>query len=230
MDKSGTNNHVSQETATLQPVYQSSGFNGKPCLDFDNIDDFLGNASVTNLSNTGDLFFAAVFQMRAGTGAYRPVVGHSNVTLTTAPNGTPVLQRMGTTAAIGVHNTGVAAIFLKVDVTAIDAPRIATYGRSGGASGNGGAVTVTATGPSQPTYRTDGTQTWGTSGGPAIKIGGRQQSGTNFFDGVICEVIACNAKPDDATRQKVEGYLAWKWLLESSLPADHPYKNSPPVV
>lgn len=230
-DKSGTNNHVSQATATLQPVYQSSGFNGKPCLDFDNIDDFLGNASVTNLSNTGDLFFAAVFQMRAGAGAYRPVVGHSNVTLTTAPSGSPVLQRMGTTDAIGVHNTGVAAIFLKVDVTAIDAPRIATYGRSGGTLGNGGAVTVTATGPSQPTYLTEAAQTWNTAPGESIKIGGKQQpTATNPLDGVICEVIACNAKPDDATRQKVEGYLAWKWGLQTSLPIDHLYYSLPPTV
>ena len=30
--------------------------------------------------------------------------------------------------------------------------------------------------------------------------------------------------------QKAEGYLAWKWGLESSLPSGHPYKNSPPTV
>ena len=30
--------------------------------------------------------------------------------------------------------------------------------------------------------------------------------------------------------EKGEGYLAWKWGLESSLPIGHPYKNSPPTV
>ena len=30
-------------------------------------------------------------------------------------------------------------------------------------------------------------------------------------------------------RQKIEGYLAWKWGLETALPADHPYKNAAPI-
>ena len=30
------------------------------------------------------------------------------------------------------------------------------------------------------------------------------------------------------TRQLIEGYLAWKWNLQASLPADHPYKNVAP--
>tara|TARA_Y100000389_G_scaffold182635_1_gene199423 strand:- start:2887 stop:3189 length:303 start_codon:yes stop_codon:yes gene_type:complete len=30
--------------------------------------------------------------------------------------------------------------------------------------------------------------------------------------------------------EKAEGYLAWKWGLEGSLPVSHPYKNSAPTV
>lgn len=29
-------------------------------------------------------------------------------------------------------------------------------------------------------------------------------------------------------RQTIEGYLAWKWSIQNSLPSDHPYKNSSP--
>ena len=29
-------------------------------------------------------------------------------------------------------------------------------------------------------------------------------------------------------RQKLEGYLAWKWGLQASLPSDHPYKSAAP--
>ena len=32
----------------------------------------------------------------------------------------------------------------------------------------------------------------------------------------------------DATRQKVEGYLAYRWGLQSVLPTSHPYKSSSP--
>lgn len=33
-----------------------------------------------------------------------------------------------------------------------------------------------------------------------------------------------------ANRQRLEGYLAWKWALEANLPAGHPFKNTPPTV
>jgi len=32
------------------------------------------------------------------------------------------------------------------------------------------------------------------------------------------------------TRQKIDGYQAWKWGLVDRLPADHPYKNKPPEL
>jgi hypothetical protein len=47
--------------------------------------------------------------------------------------------------------------------------------------------------------------------------------------GKIAEVIAVNA-PNTDSIEKLEGYLAWKWALESLLPSGHPYKNSPPTV
>lgn len=33
-----------------------------------------------------------------------------------------------------------------------------------------------------------------------------------------------------ATRQKIEGYLAWKWGQVANLPVGHPYKSTPPYV
>lgn len=33
-----------------------------------------------------------------------------------------------------------------------------------------------------------------------------------------------------ATRQKIEGYLAWKWGTVAGLPVGHPYKTEPPYV
>jgi hypothetical protein len=54
------------------------------------------------------------------------------------------------------------------------------------------------------------------------------RSGTSaFIDADINEVIMTD-NLSDADRQKVEGYLAWKWGLSSSLPSSHPYKNRPP--
>ena len=39
----------------------------------------------------------------------------------------------------------------------------------------------------------------------------------------IAEVIIVSGKDSEADRQKMEGYLAWKWRLGDNLVADHPY-------
>jgi hypothetical protein len=49
------------------------------------------------------------------------------------------------------------------------------------------------------------------------------------FDGKIGEIIMVSTI-DTVIRQKIEGYLAWKWGLVSNLPSDHPHKSFPPIV
>jgi len=50
------------------------------------------------------------------------------------------------------------------------------------------------------------------------------------FGGLMVEVVATPNDSTTAERQTIEGYLAWKWGLVNSLPAGHPYKNSPPTI
>jgi hypothetical protein len=47
--------------------------------------------------------------------------------------------------------------------------------------------------------------------------------------GYIAEVVICNAKLSDSNRERVEGYLAWKWGLQGNLAAGHPYLNAAPT-
>lgn len=49
------------------------------------------------------------------------------------------------------------------------------------------------------------------------------------FLGNIGEVITYSVPLTTLQRQQVEGYLAWKWGTQDSLPVDHPYYNSPPT-
>jgi len=230
-DKSGTNNHIGT-TANNLPTYSATGLNGKPAVDFNNSSAYLGIESPVDLSGTSDLFYAAVFEMRSGAGNWRMVMGLRGVSaFNEAANGTLVLQRMDANAQIGCHNTDVAATTIKVDITDLFVPRIATVGRTGGTAGNGGTVTVTATDPSQVSYLTTGTQSWTSAAGYGFQIGGRQQSGTSWFDGKISECIALNNRnASTLERQKIEGYLAHKWGLVASLPNDHPFKNYAPFV
>lgn len=50
----------------------------------------------------------------------------------------------------------------------------------------------------------------------------------NSWPGKIYEIISYETLLSTAERQKVEGYLAYKWALQSLLPSAHPYKNTRP--
>ncbi len=51
---------------------------------------------------------------------------------------------------------------------------------------------------------------------------------SRFFQGRIYEVLFYNQGVTTIQRQQIEGYLAWKWGLQGTLPSNHPFKNSPP--
>jgi hypothetical protein len=79
-------------------------------------------------------------------------------------------------------------------------------------------------------------------------IGGGQRTGLNAADfnenmyfvgragipaevaGHYCEIIVYNTNLSETQRQDIEGYLAWKWGIQSRLPASHPYSGVPLVL
>lgn len=63
-----------------------------------------------------------------------------------------------------------------------------------------------------------------------IAIGGNADgSATQDYDGKICEIVLFSSVVDTSTRQYLEGYLAHKWGLSSSLPSGHPFKSAAPT-
>jgi hypothetical protein len=75
--------------------------------------------------------------------------------------------------------------------------------------------------------------TYGLSAPHAIQIGFRHTDRTNSdlnLSAYIAEVVVYNRQLELGDRQEVEGYLAWKWALTSSLPNGHPYKPYPPAM
>ena len=60
-----------------------------------------------------------------------------------------------------------------------------------------------------------------------VYIGTRDNKGTTF-NGYMCELIVYNQMIGLTAQQKIEGYLAWKWGIQASLPAGHPYKSARP--
>jgi hypothetical protein len=79
---------------------------------------------------------------------------------------------------------------------------------------------LTLTGPTTGITYTSGVTTY---------IGAH--SGPNYLtNGYICEVIAYNSILTVLQRQKVEGYLGWKWGLQTNLPPTHPYFSASPTI
>lgn len=77
----------------------------------------------------------------------------------------------------------------------------------------------------------------GTHSLTGIALGVRYSLDTAYLNGIINEIIIVNSAVDTATRQKIEGYLAWKWdgingntALVTALPSDHPYKSAAPTA
>ena len=60
-----------------------------------------------------------------------------------------------------------------------------------------------------------------------VGIGLRSDYAT-WFQGSISEILVYNQALPAQSRQLIEGYLAWKWNLASSLPSSHPYKLGMP--
>jgi hypothetical protein len=48
------------------------------------------------------------------------------------------------------------------------------------------------------------------------------------WSGDLAEVVIFNSVLTTTNREKVEGYLAHKWGIQSTLPANHPYKTTAP--
>lgn len=61
-----------------------------------------------------------------------------------------------------------------------------------------------------------------------INIGVNGLANGGYLNGTISEVLIYNSVLSNTDRQKVEGYLAWKWSIQASLPINHPYYSASP--
>jgi hypothetical protein len=62
----------------------------------------------------------------------------------------------------------------------------------------------------------------------SIRLGVNPGANTNFFNGSMCELMIFNTVLSTTDRQKIEGYLAWKWGV--TLPGGHPYASAAPTI
>lgn len=216
-DKSGNSKHVAQTTATNQPTYTSSAINGKPAMVFDGAGDCLVGTSNFGIFGNPLFAVAGVFSVQLpsqqvflswgstgqGGGFHYMGAGSGNDVWTGFAGGTQI----GTASLTSPATPHVSVI-----------SRRATDTANWLVSQNGNNLAVTQ-GNATAVLLSDG----------PLNIG-RWVAGSNFAAMTAGEIVLLSGLLSAPDRQRLEGYLAWKWGLEANLPANHPYKLLPPTV
>jgi hypothetical protein len=216
-DKSGNARNVTQATASAQPTYSATGLNGKSAVVFDGTSDFM--LGVSNIGLSGDPLFSIA-------GVFITPLPHPNVFLSFgsaaaassyhfmgANSGNNVWTGFSTGSQLGtatLSSPSSAYVFTTV--------RNAVNTSNWTVTQNGNVLTVTQ-GNSTAITLVDG----------PINIA-RFVSGSNIASMTAAEMLLVPTTLSTDNRQKLEGYLAWKWGLQANLPVGHPYKNTPPIV
>jgi hypothetical protein len=211
-DKSGNARHATQSTIGSRPQRKASLFNSLDSLRFDGVDDLL--------------------QMDFGGSIAQPVY----VFAVTKKNGNPT-DFNGRVFDSSSSNSSAANVFVPL-AAASGGTFVFNFGTDRTTTvGFGTAHSIYATladGSSSVIFR-NGTSVVaddpGTNGVQRYcAIGSRNHDGLRNYNGDISEVAIVSAATATKDRQRMEGYLAHKWGLAGSLPADHPFKVDPPFL
>ena len=231
-DKSGANRHLTQATAANRPGYTSAAQNGRGGVAFTGSSSHsLGyGAGVFTFSGGGTVLVVSKGVTRPSNNNYGPFVFE----------GTASTNQM-LALVVGVYGT--AGFRPSTDIfqpsgirptSTFDGslPLISSWRwsswqnhKTNGETSigvNGNSVTVEAYGATNPSDFT--------SGSPVYRVGvaGNSVSSDAFLTATVCEIIAYSRSISASELQRVEGYLAWKWGLQATLPYDHPYAASFP--
>lgn len=199
-DKSGSLINVSQSNAALQPTYNATALNGKPALVWPDV----GNSRLMKTAfevNTRDVFVVARY-------------------------------RDGTQSTFAVELQGVFGVGSSIGLIGLApnkwySPSSFPQFRLNGGTQQSLTNSITAL-PLPPSVLNSTAPTAAVPG--IFALGNDREVGGRGWSGLISEVIVLSSIASTDTRQRIEGYLAWKWGFQASLPANHPYKNTAPYT
>ena len=231
-DKSGNARHASQATAANQPTYLAAGFNGKPTLQTDGNDVL--ELGVTSLGRNVDGITAAIVGVHPVVSGF---LSNANELYISTPNINDTRFAFTPNPSVSTGDRYAVA------GRRLDADSYQTTSTSTDSVANSGnqwiRVGQLAYSSGVANHWTDGTQDQ--TNGPFQTAGFTSDTAslrTSIFGGVnnlpagsqLCEIVLTHSTMTTADRQKLEGYLAWKWDLVANLPVSHPYKTTPPTV
>jgi M6 family metalloprotease-like protein len=215
-DKSGRSNHLAQATSTKRPLTTGGQINGLTAITFDGTDDELrtpanpfgttiSNACVTGVFNIGALGQSTLFSLSGSSATANRWQSHSpwdvgGVVYFDCGN-TVSPNRLNYTSGWVASQVVLMGYYCSVS----DSVQEVWEGGTKKISDTSGHAVTTA-------------------GGFAFGSAGAAQ-----YDNVkIGETVVINGTLPAADRQSLEGYLAHKWGLAGTLPANHAYKTEAP--
>jgi hypothetical protein len=218
-DKSGNGNNAAQSDNAKRPTYNATLLNSQGGLVYDGSNDCL---QIPNLTlSTFVSVFAVVKQLNTGKAFWFEHSAQADTQEGFYFSGydfyTTYLRRSGVntfasaaSAWPGTADEVFSLVFRSSPPSAGQSPIVFKSGTA--VSLSYGTITTPA--------NTNVTAT--------LNIGARNNGAVVPMNANLHEFIICNTDLDTDTRQKMEGYLAWKWGLQGNLPAGHPYKNARP--
>lgn len=206
-DKSLNARHATQGTGASQPVYNATAMGFLPGISFDGVDDWFLVTSIPTITDNNTYIFSVMRRSSPGIqnmemGTNTAVSGYGNWWF--SDNITYTMLR---TAAFGTHGPADTRTgnFINGAIRSNSGTQVFRNGSAVGSlqvPANVGATTFNALGRITST----------------------------FNNGPIAEIIFANATITDSVRNQVEGYLAWKWGMQESLPGAHPFRFVAPTA
>lgn len=216
IDKSGNTRNATSAGGSYPQYSATGGNNSKPAITFGSNNDALTNAY--DFTDTSLAYFMVIkpasTQPGGGVSGVLSTDTLSNYGRSLALNGNTSKWSQEYYSGIKDLDSYTSGIWYFVSLEFVSTSSAAF-------TINGTASTVT------PNASNNSNNTTG------FKIGSYNSDGSYItfnanFD--TSEIIVYTTSLTSDQRQQVEGYLAWKWGLTSSLPSGHPYKNSPPYT
>lgn len=207
-DKSGNGRNYAQGTAANQPTYSATGWGTQPAISFDGVNDILSTA-VADWTAANMSWY--VVGQRTGSLGTQSLVGNGTNIL-------PIAESAGTT------NYTVFRINTVNNPTALSAYYDGVMIKDKSTNPTVTRATMWTNMANKFMLEMLGCPAFGTK--PDI---GKTFS-TYLWQGLISEILVVPSDSTTSERQLIEGYLAWKWGIQSNLPAGHPYKNNFPTV
>jgi len=222
-DKSGNNRHALQNNSAKRPSYVLNGIGGLPMLRFasswsPSVQHYLESYKFASPTNAWTFFTVYSVDSNGGSNPDGNIIGNDGGGWKQngiyIKNGSLTFNRSGTDTVVGAPYTQSANALHVLGTVYSTAPSsnafITLNGTVGGTVNN---------------------LNWTAGALGFYGIGAYTVDYVNDYSlrGYIAEHIVFPTNLSTLNRQKVEGYLAWKWGVQASLPTNHPYKNRPPL-